>query len=41
MNSGGAQREYRQENLRESSFSLLEEVTADVLFQTSKFVLYV
>lgn len=39
MNSGAAQGEYGQENLRDSS--LLEEVTVYVLFLTSKIVLYV
>lgn len=41
MNSGAAQRESGQENLRDSSFSLSEEVTTNVLFLTSKFVSYI
>lgn len=39
MNSGAAQGEYGQENFRDSGFSLLEEVTTNVPFLTSKFVL--
>lgn len=39
MNSGAAWREYGQGDLRDCSFSLLEEVTTSELFLTSKFIL--
>lgn len=41
MNSGAAERESGQEDLRDSSFFLLEEAATNVLFITSKSALYI